>query len=192
MLARNGYNGMTIESIAGRAGVAKTTIYRRWPSKGPLVTEALSTQIHLGRAPDSGDTRADLAAFLHAVIDVLREPLILQTLPGLALEGRDQAVASALSSHLVAPKRARLAEILDRAAARGELRAGLDYELVLDMLVGPVLWAALLTRRALDDEFVGRLVDRVVRAIGLRAPKGTRGAAGGAAGQGSQAPQLTA
>jgi AcrR family transcriptional regulator len=169
MLAVNGYARMTIESVAARAGVAKTTIYRRWPSKGPLVTEAISTQIHLGGLPDTGDTRADLGAFVRAVIVVLRTPMIRHTLPGLAVEvAGNPDLASALTSHLVAPKRARVSEILDRAVARGELEPDLDYEIVLDMLVGPVMWSALVSGTPLDDAFADRLVDGVVSGIERR------------------------
>jgi AcrR family transcriptional regulator len=179
ILATQGYARLTIESIATRAGVAKTTIYRRWSSKGPLVTEAISTQVHLARVPDTGDTRADLSTFLRAVIGVLQAPLIAQTLPGLAVEvGGNPELANALSHHIVAPKRARVTEILDRAVARGELRPDLDYELVLDMLVGPIMWSAMVTGASLDDDFAERLADRVVRGIELAPGQSLDGGAG--------------
>jgi AcrR family transcriptional regulator len=173
LLASQGYARLTIEAIAARAGVGKTTIYRRWSSKGSLVIEAISGLLHLGPTVDTGDTRADLAAFLKAVVAALATPLVGGTIPGLTNDmAVDPGVAGPFRGFLVDPERARLKTILDRAEARGELAPGTDREMLLDMLVGPVLWRALITGRTLDAGVAERIVDKVVRGFGLRPADG--------------------
>jgi AcrR family transcriptional regulator len=185
LLKTQGYAKLTIEAIAAKAGVGKTTIYRRWPSKGPLVIEAISGLIHLGPMVDTGQTAKDLTAFLRAVMSALGAPLIGTTIPGLTADmANDPEVAEPFRRYIIEPKRARLAAILDRAEARGELLGPADRELVLDMMVGPILWRALLTGGTLDAEVAERIVDKVVRGFGLDAgPLGARRGALGARGQ---------
>jgi len=173
LLTSQGYAKVTIEAIAARAGVGKTTIYRRWSSKGPLVIEAISELIHLGPMVDTGDIRKDLAAFLKAVVAALASPLVGGTIPGLTNDmAFDPEVAGPFRDFVVAPTRARLQAILDRAAARGGLPPGTDRELILDMLVGPVLWRALITGTRLDAGLAEHIVDKIVRGFDLRPANG--------------------
>jgi AcrR family transcriptional regulator len=173
LLGSQGYARLTIEAIAARAGVGKTTIYRRWSSKGPLVIEAISGLFQLGPMVDTGDTRRDLAAFLKAVVTALAAPLALGTIPGLTNDmAADPDVAGQFRDFVVEPNRARLRAILDRAEARGELSPDTDRELILDMLVGPALWRALITGAALDAGVAERIVDKVVRGFDLRPANG--------------------
>ena len=169
LLSADGYSKLTIESIANRAGVGKTTIYRRWPSKGPLVSEVISGLIHLGPMVDTGDTRKDLAIFLKAVLTAMSQPLVGGTIPGLANDmGSDPALAEPFRQFIIAPKRQRVNAILDRAVSRGEIDEDVDRELVMDLLVGPILWRALLTGAPLNIDVTQSIVDHVVRSIGLR------------------------
>jgi AcrR family transcriptional regulator len=169
LLSTEGYAKVTIEAIAAKAAVGKTTIYRRWPSKGPLVTEAISSLIHLGPMVDSGDTRTDLAAFLRAVLHALSAPLVGGSIPGLANDlGQDPSIAEPFRRFIIEPKRIRVNAILDRAISRGELDPDIDRELVLDLLVGPILWRALLTGMPLDTTVTQSIVNLVCNAIGLQ------------------------
>jgi AcrR family transcriptional regulator len=173
-----GYAAMTIEGVAARAGVGKTTIYRRWPSKGALVVDAISGPIcpiatgkwtvHLGPLPDTGSLREDLLTFVQRVNYAFNAPLASRTLPGLAADlAMDSNLATAYREAVVEPKRLRIAEVLQRAKARGELFSGADVELLCDLLVGPLLYRALLTGTPVDDEAAKALVDNVLRGMGL-------------------------
>jgi AcrR family transcriptional regulator len=171
LLESTSYARVTIEAIAARARVGKTTIYRRWPSKGPLIGEAISARLQLGPAPDTGDLHADLGAFMRSVLAALSTPVIGRTLPGLAGDlPDDSALAGTLRSHVIGPMRAIVAAIVERALARGGVRADADAELVLDLLVGPVLWRALMTREPVDEMVVERIVGHVARAIAPAPP----------------------
>src|SRR5215475_3487601 len=75
LLLENGYAGVSIEGVAARAGVAKTTIYRRWPSKAELVFEVAIHRSRLGPAPDTGTLVGDLAAVAVIIVRSLSRPV---------------------------------------------------------------------------------------------------------------------
>src|SRR3954463_4158759 len=86
-LAAHGYGRMSIEGVARRAGVGKTTIYRRWDSKLQMGIDVVSAIAIEGMAPpDTGSLRGDLRAMLGAVSMALRHPLALQIVPDLLAE----------------------------------------------------------------------------------------------------------
>jgi AcrR family transcriptional regulator len=166
LLGEVGYAKLTIEAIAALAEVGKTTIYRRWRSKGLLVVEVLAGMIELGPLPDTGDTREDLLAFLADVVKVLDEPLVGQSIPGLANDlPTDGKLASEFRERIIGPRRERISIIMRRAAARGDVPADLDTELVTDMLLGPLLWRTMLTEQPRDRVALARIVDHVLSGL---------------------------
>src|SRR5215475_11383847 len=88
LLAEVGVRGLTIEGVAARSGVAKTTIYRRWRDRDELALAAVWDDLASGlQAPrDIGDTRAELLAFVEPIISVLRSPLMSSVIRGLTSE----------------------------------------------------------------------------------------------------------
>ena len=178
LLSEIGYSRLTIEGVASRAGVGKGTIYRHWPSKGALVAESISAPlcpietgiwtVRLGTLPDSGSLRGDLLTFVQRVNFALTAPLAGETLPGLAMDlSRDDDLAETFRSFVVEPKRERIAEVLDRAYERGELKGDVDVALLCDMLVGPLLYRSMLTRQPVDQTDAEELVDRVMLTLPL-------------------------
>jgi AcrR family transcriptional regulator len=178
LLGEIGYSRLTIEGVASRAGVGKGTIYRHWPSKGHLVAESISAPlcpietgvwtVRLGTLPDSGSLRGDLLTFVQRVNFAFTAPLAGETLPGLAMDlSRDDELAETFRSYVVEPKRERISEVLERAQERGELKGDVDVALLCDMLVGPLLYRALLTRQEVDQAAVEELVDRVMQSLPL-------------------------
>lgn len=164
LVAENGYRRITIEGIAARAGVGKQTIYRWWPSKADVVLDALldltSAKIAV---PDTGSLPDDLVAFLG---DTFRQRGQRPVLIGLMAQALlDPAFATAFRDRFLFGRRAVLREILDRAAARGEIAEGIDPELLIDVVYG-VLWYRLLLDHAPLDEAAGaQLASLVVRAV---------------------------
>jgi AcrR family transcriptional regulator len=171
LLGEVGYAKLTIEATAARAQVGKTTIYRRWKSKGLLVVDVLAGIIDLGPVVDTGDTRKDLLAFLNAVVNTLRDPLVGQSIPGLSNDlPADDELASAFREQIIGPKLQRVTEIMARAAQRGEVPDDVDCVLVTDMLLGPVLWRSMLTEQPLNVDALGRIVDHVLTGIRTGTP----------------------
>lgn len=147
LLTTGSYAQLSMESVAARAGVGKKTLYRRWPSKAPLVAEAvLDAYGGSGSFPvaETGDIRADLRSWLNEHAEFLAEP------PNAALVRALVAAAAArpgdgedLYQQLSAPQLAGLATRLRQAVDDGELRAGADVDAVANALVGTLLFHAL-------------------------------------------------
>src|SRR5215467_2470569 len=164
LLLERGYAGVSIEGVAARAGVAKTTVYRRWPSKAELVFEAAIHHSRLGPAPDTGGLRGDLAAVAMLVVRSLSRPVAAAAVPGLIADMRaDAKLRARVMARFLGAEREWILAILARAAGRGEIPGEVDPDLVLDLLIGPVFSRLFLTGRAASPQF-GELLAAVVSA----------------------------
>lgn len=136
------YAKLTIEAIAARAGVGKQTIYRWWPSKGAVVFDAMLDKDSGPEGlvlPDSGDLRADLRLLLCGSIAALTDPVDEGFLRAMYIEiQQDASLAETYRERLLLPQRAALAKRLAASVDSGELRPGLDLELAVDLLLGPI------------------------------------------------------
>lgn len=168
-LVRDGYAGLRIDDVAAEAGVAKTTVYRRWPTKEALVAEAVS-RLYLDRVQpvDHGDLRADLVTLLRDTCEVLfrgsgrvLEDLVRESGRG---RGRDHGLAAVVRATNEARRRAfHLA--MNRAVARGELDVATDHELLVDLLVGPLWTRLLVTGSVVVEDDVEAIVDAVLDGV---------------------------
>jgi AcrR family transcriptional regulator len=126
-LADSGYAGTTVERVAARAGIAKTTIYRRWGGidrlLAELMTEHAAAEVPV---PDSGDLHSDLRALAHAVVDMLRDPPIRAAFGSMLAAGTLNPDAREVLSGFLAGRIAMMTVIIDRAARRGEVPPGTD------------------------------------------------------------------
>jgi AcrR family transcriptional regulator len=165
-LADNGFRGLTMDAVARRAGVGKSAIYRRWPSKAEMTAEALRTlSVADGPPPDTGSFAGDIEVLLDEVRTWLSDNRIRRVYPDLLAEAqRDQILAEALMDHVGHPRRARAQAVLDRAAGRGELAAGADQDLMLDAMGALVFWRLIALGRPVTDEHLRRLA-RLVQSM---------------------------
>ena len=161
LLADEGYGGVTMEGVAARAGVGKATVYRRWPSKSALVVDAVDTcREHALQPPDTGSVREDLLAFVRGFMHHLRTSDAGRVMPALVAElARSPELASAFREGFVQPRRAKVLEALRRGIERGEVRDGVDAELVADGVVALLMHRFLVTGMEIDDELPARVVD---------------------------------
>lgn len=161
---------LCIEEIADRARVGKQTIYKWWGGKRALAMEAvLSSLQHHVPATDTGNLEKDLLAFLRRSGRVLRDTSTGRTLASLMAEAQsDPDFRAAFREQFLEVRRKALLELLEAGVARGQLRKGLDLDLVLDALFG-AYWYRLLTRRApIDDRFAEELVGLLLPGIAVR------------------------
>jgi AcrR family transcriptional regulator len=167
LLAERGLVDLTIEDVAQRAGVGKTTIYRRWPSKGTLVFEAFATDFLVRQPlPDTGSMRGDLLAALRAFIRVVKGTTTGRTLVGLIAEvQRDPELAEIWREGFVGRVRNQHRVMVDRAVARGEASPHTDPDVVLDLLFGAAYHRLLQSHLALSDRFAQAVVDTVVGGV---------------------------
>jgi AcrR family transcriptional regulator len=166
-LAALGYGRLSIEGVARRAGVGKTTIYRRWNSKLPMVIDVVSAVAVQGIAPpDTGSLRGDLRAMLGLAALALRHPLALQIVPDLLAEAaRNQEIAATLESALRETQLGFSAAVLSKAMDRGELPADTDGQLALDLVIGPLYWRLAVVRTKLPKGYLDHLADRITAAL---------------------------
>lgn len=163
VLSERGFDAMTIEEVATRSGVAKTTIYRRWATKGALALDAflgdfLSLQPSVDTGSLEGDLRQGLTSWAHAVIDTPTG----RTLVRLVAEAQlDAHLAEAWSKRVMIPLRDQHRLMVERAINRGEIPEGSDVEAVMDMTYGPAYHRLLQGHLDITPSFVA-LVARTV------------------------------
>jgi AcrR family transcriptional regulator len=159
-LAEVGYGALTIDDVARRAGVNKTTVYRRWPTKEDLVTTALlALPDEYFAMPNTGTIRGDLYEIAS------RTARIFQAVEGRAMmrilffEGRLTQLTR-VQAHFAARREATgMPAILNRAIARGELPIGFDQQMLGDVLLGTIVCKALSDKSLLGKAFIAKLVD---------------------------------
>ncbi len=157
LLVDRGYREVTIEAVAARAGVAKTTIYRRWPSKAEMVVEAISACKGdcLEVEPCTGKT---VACTLVGMLSRLSCSRVARILTGLAVEmAHNEELAVAVREGLLKPNR----EVVLATLQRG-------IEVVADLLVGPMFFRILVSGAEVTPELASDTVDLVLRGISPR------------------------
>ncbi|MEZ0050233.1 AcrR family transcriptional regulator [Mycobacterium sp. MAA66] len=166
-LITHGYDGLTVANVAREAGVAETTVYRRWPTPADLAGGALA---HLAQVdnplPDTGALEGDLHTLLSQIIRLVRRPEVERILrAAAALDGGSPASAEARKSFWQ-NRFTGAALIVDRAIERGELAADTDPYAVIELLVAPTYVRLLLLDRPIDDELLEGSVQRTLKAFG--------------------------
>ena len=140
LLAEDGFGGLSIEAVAARAGVGKTTVYRRWPSKVPLVVDAL-THMKPPMAvpiPEDMTTRDALMRFLKELTRSRGNDPNAGILAGLVdAMSRDTELAEAVRVGLLSGRRRVVFDLIERGIARGEIRPDADVEVVGALHLGP-------------------------------------------------------
>jgi AcrR family transcriptional regulator len=163
-----GFEGLTIEGIAERAGVGKTTIYRRWPSKEELVSAAVGALSAELAVPDTGSVREDLIDLVRVVVRFITSEPAGRVLPRMASEmAAGSSMGKAYVAMVIGPRRELVAEALRRGIERGELRRDLDLDLTIDALIGPIIVRRMLggPRTPFPRDLPAELVDGALRGL---------------------------
>ncbi|MDQ3353007.1 MAG: TetR/AcrR family transcriptional regulator [Actinomycetota bacterium] len=164
LLSAEGFGGTSVEAVAERAGVSKATIYRRWPTREDLLLAAGGSMGPCPPDPETGSLRDDLVTLIGGLAAVMRTP-VGGLLPATVDEAaRNPELRSRLDA-FIDDRRGPVRAVLARAAARGELRAGIEPELVVDLLAGPVFTRILLTGGPLEDDLATRIVEAVLGGV---------------------------
>ncbi|MFJ6017681.1 TetR-like C-terminal domain-containing protein [Streptomyces sp. NPDC092952] len=166
-LAAVGYGKLSLEAVARRAGAGKAAIYRRWPSKRAMTAELVSqVAIEAIGTPDTGGLREDVDRFVRDSLTALNHPIVSKIAPDLLAEAaRNEELAQTLLARVRDSRRKSAARIIHRAVERGELPPGTDVELNLDFLAGPVYWRVAVVRVSVDDDYIDRVVTKIVAAM---------------------------
>jgi AcrR family transcriptional regulator len=164
LLAELGFSALTVEGVAQRAGVGKATIYRRWPSKLPLVVEAFG-QLPALEDVDTGSLVGDLKLMLRSYLHLFRATPLAAVLPSLAGERAHDPELSKLLEPILRERRQPLRRALERALARGEVPPDLDLDLAADLVVGPIAVRLFFSGAKLKPEIVDPIVELALRGI---------------------------
>ncbi|CDJ99874.1 Regulatory protein TetR [Microbacterium sp. C448] len=166
ILAEEGFDGMTIDMVATRAKAGKATLYRRWPSKAELVLDAIgcmkAADLSPDKLPDTGTLRGDLIGMItsRTAEDAERR---LRVMAGVAaLLTREPDLTDAASAVLMAPRIAAIRGLLERALARGEVRADADLAALAELLPAMAAFRGLVERKPIDREYQIALIDGIL------------------------------
>jgi AcrR family transcriptional regulator len=160
LFVEDGFEGMSVEAVAARAGTGKTTIYRRWPSKEDLVVDAVAQVLATPPTTDSGSVREDLRRLARELHGLMSASATGGVFPRMAAEvARRSRLGRLYGQRVIGPRRAAFAEALRRGIRRGELPPDTDVELAIDLLVGGLLLRRLTGRLGRSDPTPDRAVD---------------------------------
>jgi AcrR family transcriptional regulator len=166
LLAEEGDVGaLTVEAVAARSGVAKTTIYRRWRDKWELALDAVMIDMlpRFAEPVDVGDTRKELITFVDSVTKLWASPPYGPAMQGLISQiATEPELARVYHERVVEPRREQLRPVIERGIARGDLRPDTDPRLVHELLVGPILYRLLLSGPPLNRKLSTSLADAVL------------------------------
>jgi AcrR family transcriptional regulator len=165
-LARQGFHRLSVPDVAELAGVHKTSVYRRWPTKGALVAAALSRALgDRASLPDTGSLHGDLVAFTTRAVSWVSSPVGRGVTRALLADADDPDLRSVAEAMMARGSRGPRA-LFRRARARGELEAGADVSMALTVVAGALLQRLFVENAPAPRAFVERLVSFVLAGIG--------------------------
>jgi AcrR family transcriptional regulator len=161
-----GYGALSIEAVAAAAGVGKTTIYRRWPSKRDLVVAALATETPFAPPPRDIDSRTALGLFVRQAIAMLIDSGAIRILGSLLVEDqREPGLLEAFRQRILGPRRGLVEAMLRAGIERGEIRPDIEPLVVTEMIAGAVFGHHAILGLTADEAWIESLVDHVWAAI---------------------------
>jgi AcrR family transcriptional regulator len=175
LLVERGYDQMTMNAVAERAGAGKQTIYRQWGSKARLVADAVFAGVlplSADPIPDRGTLHADLSDWLEGIVTLTSSPVNRSIVRALASASTDgEARSDTFEAVVTNPVNALLGARLAAARRAGEIREDVDDDLVIDVIVGTLTQTSI-GRTRLDRARIERLVDTLLRGIGASRDRG--------------------
>jgi AcrR family transcriptional regulator len=142
LLAEVGFAAMSMDAIAARAGVGKTTIYRRYASKEELVADAIESIREEIVIPDTGNLQSDIDTLIQNAAQITLNPIGRQTVAMIiSSASSNPQFAQIYWTKYLQPRRKAFAVVLERAKARNEIQADLDSDLIFDTMSGIMLYA---------------------------------------------------
>ncbi|MFI7536779.1 TetR/AcrR family transcriptional regulator [Streptosporangium sp. NPDC049376] len=166
LIFERGYAGLSVDEVAEQAGVAKTTLYRRWPTKDHLAVAVVARLQADDEITDTGDIRTDLVDYLEKIAAGLNRMRAAGGNRGPSAGAVGELVGAAarhedigrLGREQYARRNAIVLALIERARLRGELRADLDAEALFDQLAGALYYRVMITGAPIDRAYAERLV----------------------------------
>jgi AcrR family transcriptional regulator len=163
LLTETGLGGVSVDAVARRSGVAKTTIYRHWPSRSALLLDACARMRTRPEVPDTGSLAKDLLMLATDLAGRLRSARWPTVLPSIIDAAERDPELAELHARLHAELIVAFQAVVERGRRRGELAPGRDPSEVIASVIGPLFYRRWFSREALDERFVKGVVEHVVR-----------------------------
>ncbi|MFL9927193.1 TetR/AcrR family transcriptional regulator [Herbaspirillum lusitanum] len=168
MLEEIGFDKLSLEGVAARAGVGKATIYRWWPNKSALAMEALLRAAEpMGSFPDSGSARQDIELHISTLSRLLRGKAGRVVREMIALAQFDEETMRIFNDNYLGPRRSAVVQALRRGVRQGEFKPDLNVELVFDLLYAPLIQRLLTRQIDIDELQVSSQLDLVLSGIAI-------------------------
>jgi AcrR family transcriptional regulator len=172
LIDEGGIDHLTIEGVAARSGVAKTTVYRHWPTRSALIVDAVrGCWAHLV-TPDTGDLRSDLRSAFATMQETELGP-VSRMMPSLMAAALRDPELERLTRTLTDERRRPIIEMLERARDRGELPADVDLDLAFGVILGPLVFRKVNLREPITDDYLDGVLEVAIAgllAAGERSP----------------------
>lgn len=165
LLSESGVGGVSVDEISRRCGVAKTTIYRHWPTRSALVVDACARMIAEQEVPDTGTFEGDVTAILTTIAELLQTARWSAIVPSIIDAAERDADLAAIHSRIQLGHVAPLRAVIERAVGRGELPAGTDPSTMIAALLGPLFYRRWFSREPLDAQFVQAVIRNVMHGL---------------------------
>lgn len=164
LLEESGVGGFSVEEVARRSGVAKTTIYRHWPTREALVLDACARMSQEEEPPDTGTLLGDLQAHLTTIAGLLQTANWSAVLPSIVDAAERDGEFATVHSEIQRRHATPVHEIVRRAVARHELPDDTDSATFVATMLGPLFYRRWFSREPLDDAFINAVVRRAIAA----------------------------
>jgi AcrR family transcriptional regulator len=170
LMLDGGLAAATMDAIAARAGVSKATVYKWWPSRGAIALDGFLDRVAGTLAIPAGLAAPDALAWqIEALIRIFRDTAAGPLMRALVAAAQsDPDIAGALREQWLAPRRAVALDSLRGGVERGEIRAGLDHEAIMDQLFAPVYYRLFFSHGPLPDDLAATMVAQLMAGIAAR------------------------
>jgi TetR/AcrR family transcriptional regulator, regulator of autoinduction and epiphytic fitness len=159
LIAEGGFSAVTIEAVAARSGVAKSTIYRHWPGRVELMHDAFHELKPSVRVPTEGSIRERIVQVLEELAHSVANSTWSNCLPALISAAEHDVEARELHRRMAQDGRAVVVDLLEEGRRSGELTFKIEPEIMAEALAGPILIHRLMFPEPFDPALVGPLVD---------------------------------
>lgn len=170
LLGESGVGGVSVDEVSRRSGVAKTTIYRHWPTRADLVVDACSQLSADVDVPDTGTFAGDVTALLTSVAALLRTARWSAVMPSIIDAAERDPDLAAVHGRIQLGHAAPFRAVIARAVRRGDLPPSADPGVLVAGLLGPLFYRRWFSREALDEPFVHGVVRQVLGTPGATSP----------------------
>ena len=162
VIAIDGLEGFTVDAVAKRSGVAKTTIYRHFSSGNELLVDAIDCMVMPFPTPNTGSLRGDIEAFLEAVVPVIDEHSMRRTMLGIMSAAASDPELARVHQEMMRQRMTPIRTILELAQGRGELQPDVDLDLALDFVEGPFFFRKMVRQQSLTEAEIHQIAELIV------------------------------